>query len=383
MPGGCRLSGRQCQSDAGSHYDRPLSPAPRKALAGLFLDVLKLCRQAGLLKVGQVALDGTKMEANASLSSNRSHEWLKGEVEKMLAEAEATDSEEDRAHGPRKNGDSLPEGLRNRQERLKRLKACKERLETEAEEQAAEQQAKLDERKAKEEAMGKKLRGRKPKTPDASVAEEAKANSVDPDSRIMKTRRGFVQGYNAQAVVTGDQIIVAAEVTQECNDVHQLHPMLGKAESNLSQAGVAESIQAATADAGYWSETNAEQTSADGPELFVATTKDWKQRKALKAAPPPQGPMPENLSPREQMEWKLLTERGREVYATRGQTIEPVFGQIKDGRGCDRFMRRGVAPCDSEWKLLCLTHNLLKLWRRATGQLCRAIKRPVTAAATV
>lgn len=231
--------------------------------------------------------------------------------------------------------------------------------------------------------MGKKLRGRKPKTPDASVAEEAKANTVDPDSRIMKTRRGFVQGYNAQAVVTGDQIIVAAEVTQECNDVHQLHPMLDKAESNLSQAGVAESIQAPTADAGYWSETNAEQTSSDGPELFVATTKDWKQRKALKAAPPPQGPMPENLSPREQMEWKLLTERGREVYATRGQTIEPVFGQIKDGRGCDRFVRKGVEPCDSEWKLLCLTHNLLKLWRRATGQLCRAIKRPATAAATV
>lgn len=354
-----------------------------KELAGLFVEVLKLCREAGLLRVGRVALDGTKMEANASLSSNRRHEWIQAEVAKMLAEAEATDQEEDRTQGPGQDGGPLPEGLRHRQERLERLKACKERLEKEAEAQAAAQQRKLEERQAKEEAAGRKLRGRKPKAPDASVAEDAKANIVDPDSRIMKTRQGFVQGYNAQAVVTGDQIIIAAEVTQDCNDVHQLAPMMEQAESNLSQVGVEESIEEVVADAGYWSETNVTQTAPDDPELFIATTKDWKQRKALKEALPPQGPMPENLSPREQMEWKLLTAKGREVYATRGQTVEPTFGQIKDGRGCERFMRRGLPACDSEWKLLCLTHNLLKLWRRATEPLRRAIQQPITAAAVV
>lgn len=355
-----------------------------QALAGLFIDVLKLCRETGLLKVGTVALDGTKMEANASLSSNRSYDWIKQKVDKMLAEAEAVDQEEDRVNGLGNRGDQLPEGLRNRQERLERLKAGKERLEKEAEEQALAQQEKVDERKAKEEATGKKLRGRKPKAPDASVDEEAKANIVDPDSRIMKTRKGYVQGYNAQAVVTEDQIIVAAEVTQDCNDVQQLHPMLEKAASNLEQAGVEETIEAATADAGYWSETNATQAPEDGPDLFVATTKDWKQRKAMKEAPlPPEEEEPENLNPRDRMERKLSTQQGRETYATRGQTVEPTFGQIKDGRGCDYFLRRGIDACDSEWKLLSLTHNLLKLWRWTTGQLCRVVKASGPAVTTV
>ena len=354
------------------------------ALAGLFVDVLKLCRETGLLKVGIVALDGTKMEANAALSSNRSYDWIKQEVERMLAEAEAVDQKEDQVHGPGNRGDQLPEGLRNRQERLARLKAGKERLEKEAEEQATEQQEKLDERKAKEEATGKKLRGRKPKAPDASVDGEGKANIVDPDSRIMKTRKGYVQGYNAQAVVTEDQIIVAAEVTQECNDIGQLHPMLEKAASNLDQAGVEETIEAATADAGYWSQTNAEQAPEDSPELYVATTKDWKQRRAMKEAPLPQAEVePETLSSRDHMERKLLTQQGREIYATRGQTVEPTFGQIKDGRGCDHFLRRGIDACDSEWKLLSLTHNLLKLWRWTTGRLHRAAQASVPALTTV
>lgn len=354
------------------------------ALAGLFIDVLKLCREAGLLKVGTVALDGTKIEANAALSSNRGYDWIKQEVERMLAEAAVVDQKEDRVHGPGNRGDQLPEGLRNRQERLERLKAGKERLAKEAEEQALAQQEKIDERRAKEEAAGKQLRGRKPKAPDDSVDEAAKANIVDPDSRIMKTRKGYVQGYNAQAVVTEDQVIVAAAVTQDCNDVQQLHPMLDKATSNLHQAGVAETIAAVTADAGYWSESNAEQAPEDGPNLFVATAKDWKQRKALKEAPlPPEEENLENLSLRDRMERKLLTQHGREVYATRGQTVEPTFGQIKDGRGCDHFLRRGIDACDSEWKLLSLTHNLLKLWRRTTGRLRRAVTETILAVEAV
>lgn len=344
-------------------------------ISGLFIDVLKLCHAAGLVKVGKVALDGTKMEANASFAANRTFEGLKQEVQKILAEAEAVDREEDQTRGPGNAGDGLPEAMRNRQQRLDRLRVCKERLEQEAAEKAAAQQAKVDERKAKEEAAGKKLPGRRPKAPDATVDENARANPTDPDSRVMTTRRGFIQGYNAQAVVTSEQIIVAAEVTQDGNDFRQLHPMLTKAKVNLSQAGVSESIGAALADAGFWTEENALHTPVDGTELYVNTKKDWKLRKATKdAADDPN--QPSDLSPREQMEAKLATEQGWNVYKTRATTIEPTFGQIKDARGCDRFVRRGLDPCDSEWKLLCLTHNLLKLWRHATGRLRRPPSSP-------
>lgn len=351
-------------------------------VAGLFIDVLKLCREAGLVKVGKVALDGTKMEANASFAANRTYDGLQREVEKMLAEAEATDCEEDRTHGPGNSGGTLPTEMRNRQQRLERLKACKERLEREAAEQAAEQQAKVDERKVREEAAGKKLRGRRPKAPDPTVDENARANPTDPDSRIMSTRRGCIQGYNAQAVVTEDQIIIAAEATQFGNDFHQLHPMLNKASSNLNQAGVTESIEAALADAGFFTEDNILQAPVDGPELFINTKKDWKQRKAPKDVVEAPDQLSENLSPRERMELKLSTKTGWDVYKTRAQTVEPTFGQIKDGRDCDRFMRRGLAPCDSEWKLLCLTHNLLKLWRHTTGRIRCALKPPSTITAT-
>jgi len=194
----------------------------------------------------------------------------------------------------------------------------------------------------------------------------AKANITDPDSRILKTRQGFVQGYNAQAVVSEDQLIVAAAVTQDANDVGQLHPMLQQAQANLRAAGVDEPIRAVVADAGYWSEANVKQAPAEGPELFLATSKEWKHRQAVKDAPPPRGRIPKGLSLRERMERKLRTRRGQAIYAKRSQTVEPVFGQIKAVRGADRFLRRGLAACDSEWKLLCLTHNLLKLWRRVT-----------------
>lgn len=348
-----------------------------KEVAGLFIDVLILCQAAGLVKVGKVSLDGTKMEANASYSANRTYVGLQREVEKMLAEAEATDREEDEAHGPGNSGKALPKDLRNRQQRLERFQACKKRLEQEAAERAAEQQAKVDERRAKEEAAGKKLRGRSPKAPNATVDENARSNPTDPDSRIMSTRRGPIQGYNAQGVVTEAQIIIAAEVTQAGNDFHQLHPMLTKAKSNLNLAGVTEPIGAALADAGFWTEDNFLQAPVDGPELFVNTKKDWKQRDTVKDTFEIPDQFPENLSPRERMELKLSTKQGWDIYKIRGQTIEPTFGQIKDARGCDRFMRRGLPPCDSEWKLLCLTHNLLKLWRHATGRLCRTLQGPV------
>jgi len=331
----------------------------------LFLEILRLCGEAGLVKLGNVSLDGTKIKANASLAANRTLEHLEQEIEKMLSEASAKDAQEDKAFGAGKRGDEMPEDLRDRNSRINRLKACKKRLDQERAQAVQAQQDKIEEREAKEEGAGKKLRGRKPKSPEEAKNKEAKANVTDPDSRIMKTQKGYVQGLNAQAVVTERQVIIAEDVTQQENDKKQLHPMLEQAESNRQAVEIKEKIVVALADAGYSSEDNFTKTAAGDIELLVATQKDYKQRKALKEQPPPDEPIPEGLSPTELMERKLLTERGRQLYKLRGQTVEPVFGQIKDVRGFDRFMRRGVEACRSEWSLICATHNLLKLWRSA------------------
>ncbi len=331
-------------------------------LSTLFTQVLRLCGEAGLVKVGG-ALDGTKIKASAALASNRTVETITAEVSRMLTEAQATDAAEDRQYGPARCGDELPEVLRDRQSRLARLQACQERLTQAAASATAQQQAKLETRQAEEAATGQRKRGRKPKAPEAAADRDAKANVTDPDSRIMKTQAGYVQGYNAQAVVTKDQIIVAAEVTQEENDIKQLYPMLERAQANLKAIASPQAVGTALADAGYCSEANLLAADPAGPILLIATNKDWKQRKALREPPPPRGRAPKGLTARDRMERMLLTKHGRRLYKKRGQTVEPVFGQIKSARGCDGFMRRGTAACDSEWKLLCATHNLLKLWR--------------------
>jgi len=333
------------------------------ALATLFTQVLRLCAEAGLVKVGIVALDGTKIKASAALASNRTVETIATEVSRMLTEAQATDAAEDRQYGPARCGDELPEGVRDRKSRLARLQACQERLTQEAATATAPQPAKIETRQAEAAATGQKKRGRKPKAPAAAADRDATANVTDPDSRIMKTQAGYVHGYNAQAVVTEEQRIVAAEVTQEENDMKQLPPMLKRAQANLKAIAHLRAIGTALADAGYCSEANLLATDPAGPALLMATNKDWKQRKALRAPPPPRGRSPKGLTVRDRMERMLLTTRGRRLYKKRGQTVEPVFGQIKSARGCDGFMRRGTAACDSEWKLLCATHNLLKLWR--------------------
>ena len=173
--------------------------------------------------------------------------------------------------------------------------------------------------------------------------EEAKANTTDPDSRIMKTRQGYVQGYNAQAVVSEEQIIVAVGVTQEANDVQQLEPMLQTMAHTLEAVGIEDRPKASLADAGYWSEANIRACSwPEMPELLIATTKDWKQRKMLREKGCPRGRIPKGLSPRDRMERKLLTKRGRALYKKRGVLVEPVFGQVKEGQGFRRFMRRGL-----------------------------------------
>ena len=335
------------------------------ALAGLFGEILRLCASAGLVKVGVVAIDGTKMAANASLAANRTAEAIEADVRRYLKEAAEIDAAEDALYGEGVRGDELPPELCDRTSRLARLKEAKQRLD---EEDAAREKAhreRLAERERTERERGTRLRGRKPKAPEPQT--RATANTTDPGSRIMKTRQGYLQGHNAQAGVTGEQIIVAAELTQAANDVGQLHPMIAATEQGLHSVGIPSPIGAIVADAGYYSEANLADASPEGPELLVATTKSWKQRKAARDAPPPRGRIPTNMPPRERMERALLTKRGQALYRMRGQTVEPVFGQIKEPRRIRRFMRRGLPACESEWKLIAATHNLLKLFRHGHG----------------
>jgi transposase len=334
------------------------------ALERLFVQVLRLCRAAGLVKLGVVALDGTKVAANASLAANREYQTLEAEVRKILVEAKMADEAEDAQYGSDRRGDELPEGLRRHSDRLKRLLEAKARLEEEAAQAAQVVQEKLEQRQSEEAATGKKKRGRKPKVVEPIPTDEAKANTTDPGSRIMKTREGYVQGYNVQAVVSEDQIIVAVGVTQEANDVRQLTPMLHTLKRTLGAAGIAERPRVVLADAGYWSEANVTaETRPEGPELLIATTKDWKQRKAARERGCPRGRIPRDLGLRERMERKLLTQRGRRLYKMRGVLVEPVFGQVKEGQAFRRFMRRGLEAAASEAVLIGTTHNLLKLWR--------------------
>ena len=234
-----------------------------EALERIFVQVLRLCREAGLVKLGVVAL-----------AANRSYETIEEEVRRMLAEAKRVDAEEDLLFGPEGRGDELPQGLGRRSERLRRLQETKARLEEESARAAQAAQEHLARRQAEEAVQGQKKRGRKPKVVEPIPSGEAKANVTDPDSRVMKARQGYVQGYNVQAVVSEDQIIVAVAVTQEANDVQQLLPMLEQMNQNLAAAGIAERPGVGLADAGYWSEANLLAGSRlDLPELLVATTK--------------------------------------------------------------------------------------------------------------
>lgn len=328
----------------------------------VFLAVLRLCHEAGLVRLGLVALDGTKVGASAALDANRTASSLEAQVAKMLAEAEATDTQEDHQFGAQR-GDELPAALVRRAERLARLQRCQEKLQRQAADAASRQQEKIDARAAAEQASGKRKRGRKPKPADPTVDPDTVANVTDPDSGIMKTRHGWLQGYNAQIVVNVGQIILAADVTTEANDVHQLTPMLDQAQANVAAVVSTDAeLGAAVADAGYWSDANA-ATETQACELFIATQKDHAQRAALRDAPPPRGRKPKNMKARERMQRKLRTKRGRTCYRQRGASVEPVFGQMKDRQGARRFSMRGLERCRSEWLFDAAVHNLCKLHR--------------------
>lgn len=340
-------------------------------LSQLFVQVLQLCQQAGLVKLGHVALDGTKIQANASKHKAMSYERM-GEAEKkieeevqaLLAEAARVDAEEDGKYGKGKRGDELPEELARRERRLEKIREAKAALEQEAKERAEKEKAKVEEqlkeREKQEQERGRKLSGRPPQVPDpqqATPEPKAQRNFTDPDSRIMKdgATKEFVQAYNAQAVVDEQaQVIVAASVTQEANDKQQLVPMLEQVRVLLGSTP-----QQATADAGYFSEKSVTDPKLQGINLLVAPDRQKHGEKVHNVTSPPLG----ETGVTEQMRHKLRTPAGQAVYKLRKAVVEPVFGQIKEQRGFRRFLLRGRVKVEAEWKMICATHNLLKLFR--------------------
>jgi hypothetical protein len=277
----------------------------------------------------------------------------------MFAEAEKTDAEEDRLFGEDSRGDEPPASLRGRSARRSRFAQAKAALDAQEAQARAAHEAHMSERAVKEQASGKKLRGRKPKPP--APPEDLKANTSDPESRIMKTKDGYVQGYNAQAVVNEDQVVIAAEVTDEQNDAAQLHPMIEETEVSLADAGIDKRPEKLLADAGYCSEENLAAFKEDDPDPYIATR---NQKKNPTPRSGRRGPLRKNATRVEQMDRKVSTVAGAALYKKRQHMAEPVFGQTKDARGARRFMRRGKQAAQSEWKLLMGTHNLLKLYRR-------------------
>jgi transposase len=326
-----------------------------QALSDTFTQVLALCARSGLLSVGLVALDGTLITGNASKSANRSYASIRDEVEQILGEAAATDAEEDQRFGDRR-GDEPPAELRDPRSRRARLKRCKEELEREQAEQNADHERNLAWRAAWEAEHGRKLGGRKPAAPDPAALESSTINTSDPDTRPMKRAGGrSVQGYNVQVVANEAQLIVAAEVTQAHNDSAQLEPMVATARRELERAGVEEPIGTVLADGGYWNSVQISAIRASGTEV-IAPTKDRKRTKPRKYAPP-------KGREAERMETLLSKPEGKALYRRRQQLVEPVFADTKFNRRADRFMRRGLGACNSEWRLIAATHNLLKLWR--------------------
>jgi Transposase DDE domain len=316
-----------------------------------------------MVRVGTVALYGTKLAANAADKANRTHAKLKAEVAELLRQAAETDQHEDQVFGDAR-GDELPETLASKAGRPDRLRQAKAQLEAEAAARQQRYEQRVAAGAAAAAAKGRPARQLKPRARDEAPNPKATANTTDPDSRFLRTRKSTVQGYNAQAVTTCEQVIVAAELTQDANDVQQLDPMLKATAATLATAGIAERPDTLLADSGYWSIANLTEIP-DAPDLLIPPARHGRQGKPRKDGKPSES----NSDPlRAAMTAKLNSEDGKARYAKRKETVEPVFGQIKDVRGARRLMRRGLAACDAEWKLLCGTHNLLKLWRHTHRQ---------------
>ena len=309
------------------------------ALSGLFDQVLRVCRESGLVKLGRVALDGTKIKANASkhkaMSYSRMVEKdaaLRKEIQEMFRQAEAIDREEDRRYGADRRGDELPEELARRETRLQKIREAKAALEAEAREKA-------------------RTEGKDPK--QARPPDKAQRNFTDPESKIQKTSSGFIQGYNAQLAVDDTfQVIVAQHVTPAAPDVQQLKPAVASIEKTLKSRP-----KEMLADAGYFSEDNVRALEQKGIEPFIAAGR----QKHGETAPSPRGRPGKAMTLRGRMARKLATVRGKRAYSRRKVIVEPVFGQIKQARGFRQFLRRGLRCVQHEWALVCTAHNILKL----------------------
>jgi len=348
------------------------------ALGELFGEVLALCAEAGLVRVGLIAVDGTKVAANAAPQATRDYEQIAREI---LAEADAVDAEEDAEFGDAR-GDELPPEMSTAQgrrgwlrdakrrlddkraedarpiprDRPERLKEAKRRLEEEHQVECRANAAYEAYRARGVDKNGKKF-GRPPKPFTPPPAPEGKINLSDLDSRNVKTSRGWVQGYNAQAVCTEDQIVIAADVTVDSPDFGHLEPMIRAANGELRRAGIEQSPEIVVADAGYWHQVQMERLVSDG--LVVLIPPDAKKRDGTR--PGWDGGLYAF------MRRVLATDAGGELYAKRQTMIEPIFADTKFNRRIDRFLRRGRAAARSEWRLTNAAHNLLKLWRHTTA----------------
>jgi len=318
-----------------------------KALEGLFQQVLRLAMKAGAIKLGRVAIDGSKVKANASKHKAMSYgrmkqeeRALKKEVRRLLAQAEAADHEEDARYGKDKSGDELPEELSRRETRLQRIREAKRALEQEAREEAEEN----DEEESK----------------DAKPEDKTQYNFSDPESCIMKGPDGFVQAFNTQVAVESiSQLIVGQTVTQEPNDKQQVAPMVAIIEQQAGQKP-----DELLADSGYCSEKNLEYLEKKKISAYVATDRRKHREPQVICK---RGPLPNGSTRVERMKRKLQTKTGAKVYAARKSIVEPVFGQIKHARGFRQFLMRGIQKVKAEWALVCATHNILKLYRMCYG----------------
>jgi transposase len=341
-----------------------------EAFTQLFLETLRIAGEAGVMKLGRIALDGTKVRANASKHKAMSYARmperaaaLRADIERLLAEAEVLDRAEDEQYGCGHRGDELPAELRDPATRRQRLREAKARVEAERKrELAATKQAHGDQieqaQQALEAAAREQARAAGEADPDAAQPDpKGQRNFTDPESRIMKTADGFQQCYNAQvAVAVGSQFIVAADVVNAANDKQQLQPMV---EQVLANVGEPDGV---IADSGYFSAANVqalEQRDERPIEAHIAVERD---RHGAPPSGPPRGRIPAGLSPADRMRRRLRTKAGRTIYAQRKITVEPVIGQVK-GRGFRRFSLRGLARVKGEFQLVCAVHNLVKLWR--------------------
>jgi transposase len=325
-----------------------------KGLSGLFVQVLKLAEKAGLVKLGHVALDGTRIKANASKHKAMSYERmkkreaeLKAEVDRWLEAAQAADREEDELYGDRR-GDELPDWVSDKQKRLEKIRQAKAELEAEAR-AAAEAES-----KARAEAEGRKKSGKPPAPPKAEPDGKAQRNFTDPESRILKTKDGYIQGYNAQAAVDGaHQIIVAQTLTNSSSDQAQLAPLLDGIRANLGR-----NPDEVSADAGYCSDANLRTLRRRRIEGYIAT---GRQKHGTKSATATKPLTPGSLVAT--MSTKLKRAGYRSRYRLRKQIVEPVFGQVKQARGFRQFLLRGIEKVKDEWALICIAHNIVKLAR--------------------